>query len=160
MAARDRRNPQKPIKEALGFLMTREVAHQKSFEKALYAMEDNFPSSKLPGIEKYANLYVNTSQGDGDMNGPWNSGEQWERIDDLEKTMPIDDGDGTASVQLDKADAGVAEKLALRTRSDPKSDPTTGADLGAGPGAGLITGGKDKGAAKDIDDAVSMAEAM
>src|SRR6195952_3130186 len=123
------------IKEGLAFLMTREIAHQKSFEKALYAIENNFPSGKLPGIEKYANLYVNTSQGDGDMTGPWNSGEQWERIDDLEKTMPIDDGDGTASVQLDKADAGVAEKLALRTRSDPKSDPTTGADLGAGPGA-------------------------
>jgi len=27
------------IKDALGFLMTREVAHQKSFEKALYAIE-------------------------------------------------------------------------------------------------------------------------
>lgn len=31
------------VKEALGFLMTREVAHQKSFEKALYSIEDNFP---------------------------------------------------------------------------------------------------------------------
>jgi Mn-containing catalase len=26
------------IKEALGFLMVREVAHQKAFEKALYSM--------------------------------------------------------------------------------------------------------------------------
>ena len=26
-------------KDALGFLMTREIAHQKSFEKALYAIE-------------------------------------------------------------------------------------------------------------------------
>ena len=93
------------IKEALGFLMTREVAHQKSFEKALYAIENNFPSGKLPGIEKYANLYVNTSQGEGDENGPWNAGDQWERIDDLEKTMPIDGGDGTATVGLAKDDA-------------------------------------------------------
>ncbi|MDF2494488.1 MAG: Mn-containing catalase, partial [Sphingomonas sp.] len=54
------------IKDALGFLMTREVAHQKSFEKALYAIENNFPSGKLPGVEKYANMYVNTSQGEGD----------------------------------------------------------------------------------------------
>jgi Mn-containing catalase len=30
------------IKDALGFLMTREIAHQKSFEKALYAITDNF----------------------------------------------------------------------------------------------------------------------
>src|SRR5690606_22189717 len=38
------------IKDALGFLMTREVAHQKSFEKALYSIKDNFPSGKLPGL--------------------------------------------------------------------------------------------------------------
>jgi Mn-containing catalase len=34
------------IKEALGFLMTREIAHQKSFEKALYSIEPNFPRVK------------------------------------------------------------------------------------------------------------------
>ena len=39
------------IKDALAFLMTREVAHQKSFEKALYAIENNFPAGKLPAIE-------------------------------------------------------------------------------------------------------------
>jgi Mn-containing catalase len=38
------------IKEALGFLMTREVAHQKSFEKALYSIEPNFPAGKIPGV--------------------------------------------------------------------------------------------------------------
>ena len=147
------------IKEALGFLMTREVAHQKSFEKALYAIEDNFPSGKLPGIEKYANLYVNTSQGEGDVEGPWNSGEQWDRIDDLEQTMPIDDGDGTATVGLDDEDAEVAEALAGRTASGTSEDPTTGVDLGAGPGAGRITG-EDRGAAADIDEAVKMADAL
>ena len=31
------------VRDALGFLMTREVAHQKSFEKALYAINGNFP---------------------------------------------------------------------------------------------------------------------
>src|ERR1700712_3106376 len=92
------------IKEALAFLMTREVAHQKSFEKALYAIENNFPSGKLPGIEKYASMYVNTSQGEGDAVGPWNSGEEWERVDDLEQVMPVDGGDGTATVELDAKD--------------------------------------------------------
>ena len=38
------------IKEALGFLMTREVAHQKSFEKALYSIKENFPPGKMPGV--------------------------------------------------------------------------------------------------------------
>ena len=63
------------IKDALGFLMTREIAHQKSFEKALYAITDNFPSGKLLGIGPFADMYVNTSQGDGDMSGPWNAGD-------------------------------------------------------------------------------------
>jgi Mn-containing catalase len=44
------------IKEALGFLMTREIAHQKPFEKALYSIEHNFPPGKLPGIAPYANM--------------------------------------------------------------------------------------------------------
>ncbi len=147
------------VKEALGFLMTREIAHQKSFEKALYAIEDNFPTGKLPGIEKYANVYVNSSQGEGDVDGPWNSGPQWERIDDLAETMPIDGGDGTATVDLDDDDAAMVEKVARRTRSDSSKNPTTGVDLGAGPGAGLITKG-DKGGAADMEDAVEQALAL
>lgn len=145
------------IKDALGFLMTREVAHQKSFEKALYAIENNFPSGKLPGLEKYASMYVNTSQGEGDATGPWNSGDQWDRVDDLERVMPADDGDGTASVKLDAKDMKVAEKMAKRTLSDSSVDPTTGADLGAGPGAGRTQSG-DKGGAPDIQSAPAIAE--
>lgn len=125
------------IKDALGFLMTREVAHQKSFEKALYAIEDNFPAGKLPGIDKFANLYVNASQGEGDMEGSWNAGELWER--DEGPTPALDGGDGTASVKLSKDDSKVAEAMIARTQSDPASDPVTGADLGAGPGAGRTT---------------------
>jgi Mn-containing catalase len=147
------------IKEALGFLMTREIAHQKSFEKALYSIEDNFPAGKLPGIERYANLYVNTSQGEGDMEGPWNSGDQWERMDDLNATLPIDGGDGTASVKLDKKTEAVVDKLAARTLSDPTGNPETGVDLGAGPGAGRITE-EDLGGAEDIDDAAAQAKAI
>jgi Mn-containing catalase len=135
------------IKDALSFLMTREVANQKSFEKALYAIENNFPSGKLPAVEKYANIYVNTSQGDGDATGPWNSGDQWDRVDDLNKVMPVDGGDGTATVKLGAEDKKVAARLAARTMSDPTADPTTGADLGAGPGAGRTAKG-DMGGAK------------
>jgi Mn-containing catalase len=36
------------VKNALGFLMTREIAHQKSFEKALYAIEGQFPRASCP----------------------------------------------------------------------------------------------------------------
>lgn len=129
------------VKDALAFLMTREVAHQKSFEKALYSIENNFPTGKLPGVAKYASMYVNTSQGDGDESGPWNSGEEWDRVDDLEQVMPADDGDGTATVKMSAADKTLATRMALRTRSDATADPTTGADLGAGPGAGRTKNG-------------------
>lgn len=137
------------VKDALSFLMTREVAHQKSFEKALYAIENNFPSGKLPAVEKYANMYVNTSQGEGDATGPWNSGDQWDRVDDLEQVMPVDGGDGTATVKLATEDKKVAAAMAKRTMSDPSADPTTGADLGAGPGAGRTKTG-DMGGASNI----------
>ncbi|MDB5998379.1 MAG: Catalase, partial [Rhizobacter sp.] len=60
------------VKEALGFLMTREVAHMKSFEKALYSIEPNFPPGKQPGDPRFTNVYFNMSQGDGDMRGSWN----------------------------------------------------------------------------------------
>jgi Mn-containing catalase len=145
------------IKDALGFLMTREVAHQKSFEKALYSIKDNFPTGKLPGLAPFASLYVNTSQGDGDVDGSWNSGEQWDRIDDVAAAIPLDGGDGLATVKLGKEDKAVVEALAARTASDAKANPATGADLGAGPGAGRMSD-EDMGGAKDMPEAATMAE--
>ena len=146
------------IKEALGFLMTREIAHQKSFEKALYAIKDNFPPGKLPGLEPYTNMYVNTSQGPGDMDGPWNAGPQWDRVEDPSDGAPADGGEGNATVVLGKSDVAALSQLAARTMSNPKLDATTGADLGAGPGAGRTTDG-DHGGASDMKEAVAMGEA-
>jgi Mn-containing catalase len=97
-------------------------------------------------------MYVNTSQGHGDATGPWNTGEQWDRVDDLEHVMPADEGDGTASVKLSPTEAAVAKKAADRLQSDPAGNPTTGADLGAGPGAGRTTD-EDMGGASDIEHA-------
>src|SRR3569832_295700 len=78
------------IKDALGFLMTREIAHQKSFEKALYSIEPNFPPGKLPGMPQFTNTYFNMSQGPGDMQGPWNTGPLWERVDNREQLAAVD----------------------------------------------------------------------
>jgi Mn-containing catalase len=148
------------IKDALGFLMTREVAHQKSFEKALYSIADNFPPGKLPGVEKYANMYVNTSQGEGDTKGPWNEGEQWEVFDPTSDTVPVDGGDGMASVMaMTKQEMSDAELMLVRLQSDPSMSPVTGADLGAGPGAGR-TSEEDFGGAADMQEARQMAQEM
>ncbi len=133
------------LKEALGFLMTREIAHQKSFEKALYSIEPNFPPGKLPGMPPFADVYVNTSQGEGDARGPWNDGPQWTRIDDVENNLPVDGGDGQATVKLDAKAKKDVTAAAKRLASNPDGDPLTGADLGAGPGAGKTTQTSQKG---------------
>lgn len=127
------------IKDALSFLMTREVAHQKSFEKALYSIENNFPPGKLPGRPDFADKYFNMSQGEGDMRGSWNEGEQWEFVDAREEQAAVDGGDGMATVEMDQKDLEVLETAAARTASNPAINPITGADLGAGPGAGATT---------------------
>jgi len=127
------------IKDALGFLMTREVAHQKSFEKALYSMQPNFPPGKLPGMPEFSDKYYNMSQGDGDARGPWNEGAQWETVEDREAQCAVDGGDGGASVDLDGKAKSTVKAMAERLASDTSSNPVTGADLGAGPGAGTTT---------------------
>jgi Mn-containing catalase len=134
------------LKEALGFLMTREIAHQKSFEKALYSIEPNFPPGKQPGDPRFANVYFNMSQGDGDMRGSWNQGEQWDFVSDRDKQMAVDGGDGSAQVTLSSTDVNVLKQMAMRTMSVPSAEPLTGAELGKGvqdPAAGSI--GSDKG---------------
>lgn len=126
------------VKEALGFLMTREVAHQKSFEKALYSMQPNFPSGKLPAIEKFASVYYNMSQGDGDERGPWNQGDLWDFVEDPEELAAVDGGAGDAQVQLSAEDEALDTQLIERTMSNVEDDPITGAELGAGEGAGRV----------------------
>jgi Mn-containing catalase len=120
------------VKEALGFLMTREIAHQKSFEKALYSMVPNFPPAKMPGDPRFANVYFNMSQGEGDMRGPWNSDAEFEYVSERGKQQAVDGGDGQATVGLDDDEANNLKAMAMRTASDPGSDPMTGVDLGSG----------------------------
>jgi Mn-containing catalase len=118
------------IKDALKFLMTREIAHQKSFEKALHAIQPNFPQGKLPGEPQFANVYYNLSQGEGDLRGPWNEGPEWEFVDIPQPA--VDGGDGKPSVELSKDQQKVVQQMAVRTQSDVSIDPMTGADLGSG----------------------------
>ncbi|WNC11448.1 manganese catalase family protein [Pseudomonas coleopterorum] len=117
------------VKEALGFLMTREIAHQLSFEKALHSIQPNFPQGKLPGMPEFTNKYFNMS-GEPNVRGPWNQGEEWEFVESPEPA--VDGGDGSASVTLSADDADVLAAMKLRTESDPDTDPVTGADLGSG----------------------------
>lgn len=114
------------VKDALGFLMTREVAHQISFEKALYSIRNNFPPGKLPPIEEYAGVYYNMSAG-GEVRGSWNSDENFTYV--ANPTAAVDGGDGMASVALPKDQQANIDLLKLRTASDTTLNPVTGTDL-------------------------------
>jgi Mn-containing catalase len=118
------------IKEALGFLMTREIAHQKSFEKALHSIQPNFPQGKLPGVPEFSSVYYKMSEADGAPRGPWNEGPEWEFV--ANPKPAVDGGDGTATVQVPKEVVALLQAMASRTASNTSIDPTTGADLGAG----------------------------
>lgn len=125
------------IKDALTFLMTREVAHQKAFEKALYSITPNFPPGKLPGHPDFTDVYYDMSHG-GDVAASWNSGELWTTVSEREQQAAVDGGDGSASVNLQSTEAAAVEAFAARTASAPDANPVTGAELGAGPGAGAV----------------------
>ncbi|MBX8489056.1 manganese catalase family protein [Pseudomonas cichorii] len=118
------------IKEALGFLMTREIAHQKSFEKALHSIQPNFPQGKLPGMPEFTRTYFSMSIGEPNLRGPWNSDEEFEYVENPQPA--VDGGDGTASVALDEEDVLTLTMMKERTKSDPDADPLTGAELGSG----------------------------
>ena len=120
------------VKEALGFLMTREMSHQKSFEKALYSIEPNFPPGKLQGMPEFANVYVNTSQGEGDMRGSWNSDANFDYISDREQFLAMDGGSGLPEVTLSAEEKRAVDQMTRRTASNPDADPVTGVDLGSG----------------------------
>lgn len=118
------------VKDVLTFLMTREIAHLKSFEKALYSISPNFPPGKLPGDPRFSNTYFNLSQGEGDMTGPWNATANFEVVSDFENAHSLG-GDGQPVVAMPDDEAAAVTAMAARTASDANSDPMTGVDLGS-----------------------------
>lgn len=119
------------VREALGFLMTREIAHQKSFEKALYSIQPNFPPGKMAGSPEFSSVYFDMSQGGPEVRGPWNDGPKWQTVSDRDQQQAVDGGDGFASTTLTEDEEAVLSQMAARTMSDPNADPLTGAELGA-----------------------------
>src|SRR6478752_3494199 len=73
-------------KDALQFLMTREITHMKAFAAALESLgKDPFSIGKLPPTPGLVDQFFNDSTGEGDagrdMRGPWNQGGSWQFVD-------------------------------------------------------------------------------
>jgi Mn-containing catalase len=74
-------------KDALQFLMTREITHMKAFAAALESMQKPaFTIGEIPPSPQLVNKYFNDStghgdQGEADSRGPWNEGNDWEYVE-------------------------------------------------------------------------------
>jgi Mn-containing catalase len=74
-------------KDALQFLMTREITHMKAFTAALESMgKPRFSIGKVPPTPGLVDQFFNDSTGQGeegelDARGPWNEGEEWEFVE-------------------------------------------------------------------------------
>jgi Mn-containing catalase len=74
-------------KDALQFLMTREITHMKAFMAALDSMgKPALSIGKIPPTPGIVDEYFNDSTGEGDhgeidARGPWNEGNGWKFVD-------------------------------------------------------------------------------
>jgi len=73
-------------KDALQFLMTREITHMKAFMAALDSMGKNPLSvGQIPPTPGLVDQYFNDSSGQGDAGvearGPWNQGGSWQYVE-------------------------------------------------------------------------------
>jgi Mn-containing catalase len=74
-------------KDALQFLMSREITHMKAFAAALDSMEKpRFSIGKIAPSKELVDQYFNDSTGEGDIGeidttGPWNEGDTWQVVD-------------------------------------------------------------------------------
>ena len=73
-------------KDALKFLMTREITHMKAFTLALESLGKDFLSvGQIAPSKDVVNKYYNDSTGEGDagqdLRGPWNEGNGWEFVE-------------------------------------------------------------------------------
>ena len=74
-------------RDALQFLMTREITHMKAFTAALESMgKPRFMIGRIPPTPGLVDQFFNDSTGAGedgelDARGPWNEGGDWQRVE-------------------------------------------------------------------------------
>ncbi|MBW0004570.1 MAG: DUF892 family protein [Hyphomicrobiales bacterium] len=102
-------------KDALQFLMTREITHMKAFTLALESLErPRFSIGRLAPSAKLVDQFFNDSTGTGDhgeadMRGPWNEGNGWEFVEaPAFQTM---NGEGDSAVHAESSDTGNPEPI-------------------------------------------------
>jgi Mn-containing catalase len=97
-------------KDALQFLMTREITHMKAFAAALDSLgKPRFSVGKIAPSKPLVDQYFNDSTGQGDMGeidtkGPWNEGDTWQVVDSpaFQEARSMN---GSAEIQCEASEA-------------------------------------------------------
>lgn len=132
------------VRDALRFLMTREIAHFQMFTAALDTIEPNFPPGILQGDPRFTHTYFNMSAdeelpsakggpSDGEhVRGPWNEGRgpwaqgEWVFIEDPIRHVEETDGLNNEEIrgaELSPRQAARMEAQLSKERSDEASVP-------------------------------------
>jgi Mn-containing catalase len=106
-------------KDALQFLMTREITHMRAFTIALETMgKPPFSIGRIAPTPKLVDQYFNDSTGEGDQGevdsrGPWNDGEPWEYVESpaLQDITNVSDGPSIHAESSDLVDAEPIQEL-------------------------------------------------
>jgi Mn-containing catalase len=111
-------------KDALQFLMTREITHMKAFALALESMgKPPLMVGRIAPTPRLVNQYFNESTGEGqhgevDARGPWNEGDNWEMVEakafmGLEGDGAAPESNGVAAVTSDTKDADALREMLI-----------------------------------------------
>jgi Mn-containing catalase len=102
-------------RDALQFLMTREITHMKAFSAALESMKKPaFSIGKIAPTPGLVSQFFNDSTGSGDegeidTRGPWNEGGDWEFV--ASPALQNATADGASPVKVESSPVTVAEGL-------------------------------------------------
>jgi Mn-containing catalase len=102
-------------KDALQFLMTREITHMKAFAAALESMKKPaFSIGKIAPTPGLVNQFFNDSTGTGeegeiDTRGPWNEGGDWEFV--TSPALLPEGGDLDGSIKTESAPSVASEGI-------------------------------------------------
>jgi Mn-containing catalase len=108
-------------KDALQFLMTREITHMKAFSAALESMgRPPFTIGLIAPTPKLVDQFFNDSTGEGDQGevdarGPWNEGGTWDYVDApaFQDLRTVEDGPSIHGASSDPAAAGPIQELLI-----------------------------------------------
>ena len=106
-------------KDALQFLMTREITHMKAFAAALDSLgKPRFSIGRIAPTERLVDQYFNDSTGQDehgeiDARGPWNEGDQWEFVEapafqDVKQSLQETD---SPSIHIENSEVANGEPL-------------------------------------------------